>query len=138
MWVALAMCICPVLYGFMVDTLGMPWQRSGGERLASTSWSASWFFVVYREPADPQASEEEAQPHGKAQFGRAYKNKALWGLALIFLFDEAAFMAINGFLTTYLTEQLATSLVFATAIASAFGVARRHRRASFGDGCQTC
>ena len=78
---------------------------------------------MYREPADPQASEEEAQPHGKAQFGRAYKNKALWGLALIFLFDEAAFMAINGFLTTYLTEQLATSLVFATAIASAFGVA---------------
>ena len=123
MWVALAMCICPVLYGFMVDTLGMPWQAVWWGTVGFDVVVGILFFVVYREPADPQASEEEAQPHGKAQFGRAYKNKALWGLALIFLFDEAAFMAINGFLTTYLTEQLATSLVFATAIASAFGVA---------------
>lgn len=120
---ALAMCICPVLYGFMVDTLGMPWQAVWWGTVVFDIVVGILFFVVYREPADPQASEEEAQPHGKAQFKRAYKNKALWGLALIFLFDEAAFMAINGFLTTYLTEQLATSLVFATAIASAFGVA---------------
>lgn len=137
MWVALAMCICPVLYGFMVDTLGMPWQAVWWGTVVFDIVVGILFFVVYREPADPQASEEEAQPHGKAQFKRAYKNKALWGLALIFLFDEAAFMAINGFLTTYLTEQLATSLVFATAIASAFGVAGAIG-APFRGGCPTC
>lgn len=123
MWVALAMCICPVLYGFLVDTLGMPWQAVWWGTVVFDIIVGVLFLALYREPANPQASEEELQERGKANFKRAYKNPALWGLALIFLFDEAAFMAINGFLTTYLTEQLATTLVFATGIASAFGVA---------------
>lgn len=122
MWVALAMCICPVLYGWMVDSLGMSWQ--------SIWWAAAIFDVVvgvifvafYREPANPQKSEEELAPRGKAVFKRAYKNPVLWGLALIFFFDEAAFMAVNGFLTTYLTEQLSTTLVWATAVASVSGI----------------
>ncbi len=123
MWVALAMCVCPILYGFMVDTLGMAWQTVWWVTVVFDVIVGILFLIVYREPANPQVSEEELQPRAKASFSRAYKNRALWGLAIIFLFDEAAFMAINGFLTTYLTDQLLTTLVFATAISSAFGVA---------------
>ena len=40
MWVALAMCICPVLYGYVVDTLALPWQ---------TVWSVSYTHLdVYK------------------------------------------------------------------------------------------
>lgn len=123
MWVALAMCICPVLYGWVVEALGMPWQAVWWGTVVFDIIVGVLFVALYREPADPQQSEDEQVPHGPAVFGRAYKNPALWGLALIFLFDEAAFMAINGFLTTYLSQELQTTLVFATAIASAFGVA---------------
>ena len=123
MWVALAMCICPVLYGFMVGTLGMAWQSVWWGTLVFDIIVGVLFFFLYAEPSKPEVSEEEMIPAGKAVFKRAYKSKALWGLALIFFLDEAAFMAINGFLTTYLTEQLAVTLVFATTISSAFGIA---------------
>ncbi len=123
MWVALAMCICPVLYGWVVGTLGMSWQSVWWGTVVFDIVVGVLFLALYREPADPQVSDEEAAPKGKAVFSRAYKSPALWGLALIFLFDEAAFMAVNGFLTTYLTEQLGAALVFATALASGFGIA---------------
>ncbi len=123
MWVALAMCICPVLYGFMVDTLGMAWQSVWWGTLVFDVIIGILFFLLYAEPSHPQVSEDEKREHGAAVFGRAYKSKTLWALAIIFFLDEAAFMAINGFLTTYLTEQLAVTLVFATTISSAFGIA---------------
>lgn len=44
------------------------------------------------------------------------------GTRLIFLFDEAAFLAINGFIVQYLTTQLDASLVLANAIFSLFGL----------------
>lgn len=123
MWVALAMCICPVLYGFMVDTMGMTWQSVWWGTLVFDVIVGILFFLLYAEPSHPQVSEDEKREQGGAVFARAYKSKTLWALAIIFFLDEAAFMAINGFLTTYLTEQLAVTLVFATTISSAFGIA---------------
>lgn len=122
MWVALAMCICPVLYGYVVDTLALPWQTVWWGTFVFDIVVGIVFVVFYREPERPYQTEED-QVAGKADFKRALKNPMLWALGMIFFFDEAAFMAINGFLTTYLTEQLATTLVWATGIASAFGVA---------------
>ncbi len=122
MWVALAMCICPVLYGYVVDTLALPWQTVWWGTFVFDIVVGIVFVVFYREPERPYQTEED-QVSGKADFKRALKNPMLWALGMIFFFDEAAFMAINGFLTTYLTEQLATTLVWATGIASAFGVA---------------
>ena len=124
MWVALAMCICPILYGWVVDALAMPWQTVWWGTFVFDIIVGVIFVVFYREPERPFVSDEEkAAGAGKASFKRALKNPMLWALGLIFFFDEAAFMAINGFLTTYLTEELSTTLVFATGIASAFGVA---------------
>lgn len=122
MWVALAMCICPVLYGYVVDTLALPWQTVWWGTFVFDIVVGIVFVIFYREPERPYQTEED-QVSGKADFKRALKNPMLWALGMIFFFDEAAFMAINGFLTTYLTEQLATTLVWATGIASAFGVA---------------
>lgn len=124
MWVALAMCICPILYGWIVDTLALPWQTVWWGTFVFDIVVGVIFVIFYREPERPFVSDEEkAAGVGKASFKRALKNPMLWALGLIFFFDEAAFMAINGFLTTYLTEELSTTLVFATGIASAFGVA---------------
>lgn len=124
MWVALAMCVCPILFGWVVDTLGMAWQTAWWISLAYDVVIAVVFWVLYREPKNPNMTEG-SEARGKAVFSRAYKSKQLWALALIFFFDEAAFMAINGFLTTYLTDPAGcgTTLIMATAIASAFGVA---------------
>jgi predicted MFS family arabinose efflux permease len=125
MWVAICMCLCPILYGWVVDTVGLSWTSIWWGTAVYDVIALVLFFALYKAPAQPFESEEEKaeKNRGKAVFSRAYKSKMLWGLALIFLFDEAAFMAINGFLTTYLTEQLATSLVFATGISSLFGFA---------------
>lgn len=125
MWVAAMMCICPILFGWVVDTLGMTWETVWWGCLVYDIVALILFLVVYRAPANPAMSEEEiaAANRGKAVFARAYKSKMLWGLALIFLFDEAAFMAINGFLTTYINTELGASLVFATGISSLFGLA---------------
>lgn len=124
MWVAVCMCLCPIFFGWLIDAQGHTWTFIWWIAVIYDVVVAILFLALYREPADPQASQEEieAANRGKANYGRAYKNKALWGLALIFFFDEAAFMAINGFLTTYVTE-ISGSLLFATSISSLFGFA---------------
>lgn len=82
------------------------------------------FILFYRRPLDLDKVENEEDPTGtkKASISRALKSPMLWALALIFLFDEAAFMAINGFIVQYLTTQLDASLVLANAIFSLFGL----------------
>lgn len=127
MWVALCMCVCPILYGWQVDTLGMPWTSVWWGATIYDLIAGIIFVIAYRAPADLTVDEadEAAKAASKASYSRAYKSKMLWALALIFLFDEAAFMAINGFLTTYLTDPtgVGATLVAATAISSLFGLA---------------
>lgn len=125
MWVAVCMCVCPILYGWVVDTLGMEWSVVWWGTAVYDIAVLVLFFVLYREPERPfqSAEEKEEASRGKSVFGRAYKSVMLWALAIIFLADEAAFMAINGFLTTYLETGIGTSLLFATAISSLFGFA---------------
>ena len=82
MWVAAMMCICPILFGWVVDTLGMSWETVWWGCLVYDIVALVLFLVVYRAPADPAMSEEEiaAANRGKAVFARAYKSKMLWGL----------------------------------------------------------
>lgn len=123
-WVAACMCVCPIMYGAIVD---------GG-----ASWDAVWwgtaiydlivgilFIIFYRKPLDLNAEEEAENPAdagGEASISRALKSPMLWALALIFLFDEAAYMAINGFVVQYLATQLDAGLVVANGIFSLFGL----------------
>lgn len=122
MWVAVCMCVCPIMFGWLIETVGVSWT--------SIWWGAAvydlvvgiLFCVFYRKPLDLDAAmAEEGEAAGQASIKRALKSPMLWALALIFLFDEAAYMAINGFITTYLNVELGTTLVFANAIFSLFG-----------------
>lgn len=122
MWVAACMCVCPILFGWLSESMGVS--------LAGIWWGTAvydvivgvLFVLVYKAPADLVKVEEEQDPNAKkASISRALKSKMLWALALIFLFDEAAYMAINGFIVQYLSAELGASLVMANAIFSLFG-----------------
>ncbi len=131
MWVALCMCICPVLYGWVTESRGLPYTAVWWGNVVFDVIVGIAFFVLYAEPAETASAGQAAKAAGadgpRAEGGgnirRAFQNKTLWMLALIFLLDEAAFMGVNGFLTTYLQSELGTTLVFATMISSMFGVA---------------
>lgn len=124
MWVAVCMCVCPILFGWLNESMGVD--------MAGIWWGTAvydlvvgiLFILFYRRPLDLDKVENEEDPTGtkKASISRALKSPMLWALALIFLFDEAAFMAINGFIVQYLTTQLDASLVLANAIFSLFGL----------------
>ncbi len=125
-WVPITMCICPVLYGWIVaaDGLNAPWVSVWWGTMVYDIVAWALFMIFYRKPPKELAPEETADKPkvSKAVFKRAYKSKMLWGLAIIFFLDEAVYMAINGFLTTYLDVQLGTGLIFATTMASIFGL----------------
>lgn len=120
-WVAACMCVCPVLFGWLVDSMGVSWQGIWWGTMVYDIVVGVLFILLYRTPLDlvPEGSEGAG---GEANLGRALKSKMLWAIALIFLFDEAAYMAINGFITAYLTTQLGAELVVASGIFSLFGL----------------
>lgn len=122
MWVAVCMCVCPIMFGWLVETVGVSWSAIWWGAAVYDLAVGILFCVFYRKPLDLEAAtNSEGEGMGKASIKRALKSPMLWALALIFLFDEAAFMAINGFITTYLNVELGTTLVFANAIFSLFG-----------------
>ncbi|MDY5809206.1 MAG: MFS transporter [Coriobacteriales bacterium] len=123
MWVAVCMCVCPVMFGYLNENMGVGLQAIWWGTMVYDIIASVLFIVFYRKPADQRAmSEGEEVAESKANLKRALKSPMLWALSLIFLFDEAAFMAINGFITTYLNVELGTTLVFANAIFSLFGL----------------
>lgn len=114
MWVALAMFVCPVIYGWISQSFGVfnPFEASMQALTSTVSvvWWGSFVFDViililfnflYRDA--PKGILEEEIAEEKLRITDVLKNKMLWALALIFLFDELAFMAVNGLFTTYLT-----------------------------------
>lgn len=122
MWVAVCMCVCPILFGWLVESVGVTWDGIWWGTAVYDLVVGILFVVFYRRPLDLDAAEGSEEAGGKkASIARALKSPMLWALALIFLFDEAAYMAINGFITTYLNVELGTTLVFANAVFSLFG-----------------
>lgn len=123
MWVAVCMCVCPVMFGWLVESVGVTWQGIWWGAAAYDLIVGILFIVFYKKPLDLDAASAvaEGEAAGQASISRALKSPMLWALALIFLFDEAAFMAINGFIVTYLNGELGASLVLANAIFSLFG-----------------
>ena len=121
MWVAAMMCVCPILFGWLVESVGIDWTMIWWGAAVYDLIVGILFVIFYREPEDLVVNPEDENA-GKASISRALKSPMLWALALIFLFDEAAYMAINGFITTYLATELGTTLVFATGVFSLFGL----------------
>jgi|GEM_PF-686640 len=119
-WVALAMCVCPVIYGGIAEMNGILDPFAADIAALNATVSQVWwgnvvfdavvlvlFNVLYRDAKVNlynEDSEEDAQPYStKIEWKAVFLNPLLIALALIFLFDELAFMAVNGLFTTYLT-----------------------------------
>jgi len=119
MWVALAMFACPILYGWISESIFGVYNplEASMDALKGTVSAVWWgnfifdvvililFNIIYKDaPRDLYGeNEEEAAVSEQIRVSAVFKNSMLWALALIFLFDELAFMSINGLFTTYLT-----------------------------------
>jgi MFS family permease len=119
-WVALAMCLCPVIYGAVSDANGILDPFAADIVACNITCQQVWwgnfifdvvvlilFNVLYRD-AKLNLYNEDTQEDAKGfdtkiDWGSIVKNPLLIALAAIFLFDELSFMAINGLFTTYLT-----------------------------------
>jgi MFS family permease len=144
-WVALAMCVCPIIYGAVSDANGIldPMAASYDQCLLTVQqvWWGNFIFdivvlvlfnLLYRDAKiNPYGEDAEADAQGiatKIDWASIFKNPMLIALALIFLVDELAFMAINGLFTTYLTggggveAPIALNMLDATLLASAAAV----------------
>ena len=124
MWVASAMFICPTIYSALVDKAGWAWQNIWWMMLIFDIVMLILFLVFYKEAPKGWNCEpiDEAVPDdvpAKGSIKAVLLIPAIWALGLVFFFDEAAYMAINGFFTTYLTsDNVGASLTQAGLIAS--------------------
>jgi MFS family permease len=119
-WVALAMCICPVIYGAVSDANGILDPFVADIAACNITCQQVWwgnfifdvvvlifFNLLYRDAKvnlyNEDTEEDAKSVSTKIDWASIIKNPLLIALALIFLFDELSFMAINGLFTTYLT-----------------------------------
>ena len=142
-WVAVAMCVCPVIYGAVSDANGIlnPFEASiaACNLTCQQVWWGNFIFdvvvliifiILYRDAKvnlyDEDTEEEKAGASTKINWGSILKSPILIALALIFLFDELAFMAVNGLFTTYLTGDAGSpihlDMLQATMLASAAAI----------------
>jgi MFS family permease len=119
-WVALAMCVCPVIYGAVSDANGILDPFAADIAACNLTVQQVWwgnfifdvvvlvlFNLLYRDAKvnlyNEDTEEDAKSISTKIDWGSIIRNPLLIALALIFLFDELSFMAINGLFTTYLT-----------------------------------
>lgn len=109
MWVASAMFICPTIYSALVDKAGWAWQSIWWMMLVFDVAMLILFIAFYREAPEgwncEPVMEKATDEIEKGSISKVLKIGAVWALGLVFFFDEAAYMAINGFFTTYLTSE---------------------------------
>lgn len=120
-WVASANAITPVFDGFLAQATG--------------SYLTVWYFflafdiiilllflAVYRDPSDPFVDEAEKAGEVQFSYGELFKNKVVWVLAFVFFTEEGAFIASQGFLSSYVTTYLDAPLMVGTGLVSAGAV----------------
>ena len=80
------------------------------------------FLAIYRDPSEPFIDEEEKTGEAKFNYGELFKNKAIWVLAFVFCVEEGAFLASQGFLSSYVNVYLDAPLMLGTGLVSAGAV----------------
>ncbi len=117
MWVAAANAVTPMLDTAIAEQTG-------------SYVSVWWFFLivdivvmalfllVYREPSDPFIDEAEKNGEVEFSYKELFANKVVWVLGLLFFLEEGAFIASQGFLSTYVTTNLDAPLMLGTALVS--------------------
>ncbi len=127
LWVSVPTIILPPVYSALSEMTG--------------TWTASWWFMVgvgvvalvlfvalYDEPDFTWDADERivpidgAAPREEEAAGSitlAFKTPAFWALMVIIVVDGIGFMAVNGFMTTYIVAEVGASLGEAALIISA-------------------
>lgn len=77
------------------------------------------FLLVYREPSDPFIDEAEKNGEVEFSYKELFGNKVVWILGALFFLEEGAFIASQGFLSTYITANLDAPLMLGTGLVSA-------------------
>lgn len=118
MWVASANAITPMLDTAIAENFGgyvSVWYFMLGLNVVILIL----FLLVYREPSDPYIDEEEKNGETVFRYADIFKNKAIVVLGILFFVEEGAFIASQGFLSTYVTTNLDAPLMVGTALVSA-------------------
>lgn len=117
-WVASANAITPILDAAIVEATGnyvSVWEFF----LAFDVLVLILFLAVYREPSDPYIDEAEKSGLAKFSYKELFGNKVVWILAFVFFVEEGAFIASQGFLSTYIVSYVDPSLMIGSLFVSA-------------------
>lgn len=118
MWVAAANAITPVLDTAIAENFGgyiAVWYFMLGLNVVVLAL----FLLVYREPSDPFIDEADKKGEVEFRYADIFKNKAVIVLGILFFLEEGAFIASQGFLSTYVTTNLDAPLMVGTGLVSA-------------------
>ena len=127
LWVSVPTIILPPVYSALSEMTGT-WTASWWFMLALCVVALVLFLVLYTEPNFTWGEDEqpvlrtddvplEEETTGAVRL--AFKTPAFWALMVIILIDGIGFMAVNGFLTTYIVAEVGASLGEAALIVSA-------------------
>lgn len=118
MWVAAANAITPMFDTAIAEQTGS-YVNVWWFFLVFDIVVMALFLFVYREPSDPFI--DEAEKEGKVEFSykELFGNKVVWILGALFFLEEGAFIASQGFLSTYITTNLDAPLMLGTGLVSA-------------------
>lgn len=117
-WVATANAVTPIIDGAVAEATG---------NFISVWWMLlvldiivlAMFLIVYRDPSDPYVDEAEKRGEVKFSYKELFSNKVVWVLAFVFFIEEGAFIASQGFLSSYITANLNAPLIVGTGLVSA-------------------
>lgn len=117
-WVAAANAITPVLDTAIAENFGgytAVWYFMLGLNIVVLAV----FLLVYQEPSDPYIDEAEKNGEVEFRYADIFKNKAVIVLGILFFIEEGAFIASQGFMSTYVTTNLDAPLMVGTGLVSA-------------------
>lgn len=129
MWVSVPMFVGPIVYTAIYEQTGA-WQPVWYFTIALSVVALVVFAIFYKNPTYRFNEDEQAVALDVAQgielekpsIKRALKLPLVWVLAVVILLDNAGFMAVQGFLTTYVYDYLGVSLGVAAALVSAAAI----------------
>ncbi|MGI6032729.1 MAG: MFS transporter [Coriobacteriales bacterium] len=118
MWVAVANAITPTLDTIIAENTGS-YVNVWWFFFAFDIAVLILFLAVYREPSDPYIDEAEKKGEVKFSYKELFSNKVVWILGTLFFLEEGAFIASQGFMTSYVTSHLNAPLIVGSALVSA-------------------
>lgn len=118
MWVAVANAITPTLDTIIAENTGS-YVNVWWFFFAFDIVVLILFLAVYREPSDPYIDEAEKKGEVKFSYKELFSNKVVWILGSLFFLEEGAFIASQGFMTSYVTANLNAPLIVGSALVSA-------------------